>query len=130
MSVQSNGQTTLGGVTGKGFMPGQSGNPGGRPKGLVRRIREETRDGDELVEFMVRVFRDEDAPRRDRIAAVEWLADRGWGKAALPIRQEVDVPTDSPFDQLTDEERDAVIQAVRRRIRALEAESENGQAGG
>lgn len=31
--VQNNGVTTKpGGITGKGFMPGQSGNPGGRPK--------------------------------------------------------------------------------------------------
>jgi len=34
--VQNNENSTpekkLGGVTGKGFMPGQSGNPGGRPK--------------------------------------------------------------------------------------------------
>jgi hypothetical protein len=34
-SVQNNGGTTrLGGITGKGFMPGRSGNPGGRPKKL------------------------------------------------------------------------------------------------
>jgi hypothetical protein len=35
MSVENNAETTekqLGGVTGKGWMPGQSGNPGGRPK--------------------------------------------------------------------------------------------------
>lgn len=34
-NVQDNAETTekqLGGVTGKGFLPGQSGNPGGRPK--------------------------------------------------------------------------------------------------
>lgn len=34
-SVQNNEKTTsrnVGGVTGKGWMPGQSGNPGGRPK--------------------------------------------------------------------------------------------------
>jgi hypothetical protein len=30
-SVQNNGRST-GGCTGKGFMPGRSGNPGGRPK--------------------------------------------------------------------------------------------------
>ena len=37
-SVENNNSTTeklLGGVTGKGFMPGQSGNPGGRPKKRV-----------------------------------------------------------------------------------------------
>jgi hypothetical protein len=36
MSVENNGTSTdakkLGGVTGKGFLPGRSGNPGGRPK--------------------------------------------------------------------------------------------------
>lgn len=31
----------VGGVTGKGFVPGQSGNPGGRPKGFARRVKEE-----------------------------------------------------------------------------------------
>jgi hypothetical protein len=36
--VQNNGGT--GGITGKGFMPGRSGNPGGRPKGLARATRE------------------------------------------------------------------------------------------
>lgn len=34
VDAQNNGKTTTkgGGVTGKGFAPGQSGNPGGRPK--------------------------------------------------------------------------------------------------
>lgn len=34
-SVQNNAPSTkkkIGGITGKGFMPGQSGNPGGKPK--------------------------------------------------------------------------------------------------
>lgn len=37
-SVESNEITTkkLGGVTGKGFMPGKSGNPGGRPKSPLK----------------------------------------------------------------------------------------------
>lgn len=30
----------LGGITGNGFKPGQSGNPGGRPKGLARTVRD------------------------------------------------------------------------------------------
>ena len=36
--VQNNTETTklVGGITGKGFMPGQSGNPGGRPKGTLK----------------------------------------------------------------------------------------------
>jgi hypothetical protein len=33
--VENSGKQ-LGGATGKGFVPGQSGNPGGRPKGSVK----------------------------------------------------------------------------------------------
>jgi hypothetical protein len=36
--VQNNGGTR-GGITGRGFMPGRSGNPGGRPKGLGKATR-------------------------------------------------------------------------------------------
>jgi len=35
MTVEKQGKNRLGGVTGRGFLPGQSGNPGGRPKGAV-----------------------------------------------------------------------------------------------
>lgn len=35
--VENNEKATrLGGITGKGFMPGQSGNPGGRPKDTMK----------------------------------------------------------------------------------------------
>jgi len=48
---------------------------------LVRAVREQTRDGEELVAFMLAVFRGEnDAKLRDRIDAATWLADRGFGK--------------------------------------------------
>lgn len=33
---EENNEYKLGGVTGKGFMPGQSGNPSGRPKGSMK----------------------------------------------------------------------------------------------
>lgn len=34
-NTESTTPKRLGGVTGKGFMPGKSGNPSGRPKGLI-----------------------------------------------------------------------------------------------
>jgi hypothetical protein len=80
-SVQNNGRTT-GGVTGKGFMPGQSGNPRGRPKGLARATRELVgEDGMALVELWWDIARDETRRDRDRLEASRLLADRGWGKA-------------------------------------------------
>jgi hypothetical protein len=60
-------------------------NPGGRPKGLAERARAACKDGDELVAYMASVLRDEGQETRDRIKAVEWLADRGWGKAVQAI---------------------------------------------
>ena len=55
--VESRPATTrIGGVTGKGFTPGVSGNPGGRPKGLSRRVRELVgENGEAIAEYMLSV---------------------------------------------------------------------------
>lgn len=63
------------------WLPGVSGNPGGRPKGLAELVKAETRDGAELIEFYLRVFRGKRQPLRYRFEAAAWLADRGFGKA-------------------------------------------------
>ena len=85
--VQSRPETTQrGGVTGRGFMPGQSGNPGGRPKGLSRRVRELVgEDGQVIAEFMLGVMNDESARNADRIEAAKWLADRAFGRAVQAL---------------------------------------------
>jgi Family of unknown function (DUF5681) len=77
--AENNGKTTmLGGMTGSGFLPGQSGNPGGRPKGLSRRGRELVGDdGEVIAEYMLSVMHDEKARTADRLEAAKWLADRG-----------------------------------------------------
>ena len=50
--LQQQPKNNLGGITGKGFMPGQSGNPGGRPRGskslrnlLIQALRKKAKDG-------------------------------------------------------------------------------------
>jgi hypothetical protein len=70
-----------GGVTGRGFLPGRSGNPGGRPKRLaklIETIQRQTRDGQDLVDFMLQTFRS--GPMRYRMEAAHWLTERGFGK--------------------------------------------------
>lgn len=63
------------------FLPGTSGNPGGRKAGLSALIREATDNGSELVEFMLALFRGEHGEDlRMRADATTWLADRGFGK--------------------------------------------------
>lgn len=62
------------------FVPGQSGNPGGRPKSthLSELARSHT---DACIETLVKIRDNARAPAAARIAAVKELLDRGYGKA-------------------------------------------------
>jgi hypothetical protein len=81
----------LGGITGKGFMPGQSGNPSGRPRtrGLVSALRAKVAevgpDGRSLEERLVGVLLQEALGGRHRLAAVEVIFDRLEGRASQHI---------------------------------------------
>jgi len=79
--VHNNGETTLGGITGRGFLPGQSGNPGGRRRGLARMTREKLgHEGEAIVDFWIEAMNDTSLSIRDRLEASKLLAERGWGK--------------------------------------------------
>lgn len=105
------------------WRPGQSGNPSGRPAGFARRIRELTRNGEELVEFALKVLRGEISTLdtkgegvvlpnfKERIEALKWLSERGWGRAP---ESSVD-----PLATLSDEELLEMVKAeVLRREKA------------
>jgi hypothetical protein len=72
---------------------GESGNPGGRPRGFVSEIRRQTKNGFELVSFALRVLRNEEAEMRDRAWACTYLTDRGFGKPTQAVELDLHEPT-------------------------------------
>ena len=82
----------LGGITGRGFLPGQSGNPNGRPRtrGLVSSLRAKMADigsdGRSLEDRLVGVLVQEALKGRQRLAAVEVIFDRLEGRASQHIQ--------------------------------------------
>ena len=87
------------------FRPGQTGNPGGRPKGVAALARQH---GEAAIDFLAKLLMDENAPTRARIQAARELLDRGYGK---PVAMTADV-TDT-FDDVSDEELREMIDALR-----------------
>ena len=85
-------QKQLGGATGRGFLPGRSGNPNGRPRtrGLVSalhaRVSEIGADGRSIEQQLVDVLLHEALRGKHRLAAVEVIFDRLEGRASQHIQ--------------------------------------------
>jgi len=104
VSVAENSAETAPKVIGRPFEPGRSGNPGGRPKGIARTVREQAGGNPEmLVALLLEIAQDPRAVVRDRLAAVKELLDRGWGKA----------PAFSPIEGRDPLEEDEISSAIR-----------------
>jgi Family of unknown function (DUF5681) len=71
------------------FKPGQSGNPGGRPKAL-RDVEAAARQYTAAaIETLARICGDQTQPAAARVTAANALLDRAWGKAT-DRRQDLD----------------------------------------
>lgn len=72
------------------FRPGESGNPGGRPR-AVAAIRDLVQaKGPDLVERLMTMALAEATEDRVRIEAIKVLLDRGYGRPPQPITGEDD----------------------------------------
>ncbi len=100
------------------WKPGQSGNPAGKPpgtRGLIRFLRESTRDGRELIEKLLEIARNGGEADTDQLKALTYLVDK-----VLPY---VDDGSGLVLDgdKLTDSER-AELAAIHARVRAISEE--------
>lgn len=68
------------------FQPGQSGNPGGRPKKARPIIELARRYDTEAIELLAEAMRSKAAPWAVRVHAAEVILERGHGKAPQVIQ--------------------------------------------
>lgn len=108
---RKNNGKQLGGITGKGFLPGQSGNPGGRPKGSVKissayerslaRLVPGDPEGRTYAQFIA--DKNVELAAQGNLAATKEVTDRVEGKAPRTIEISHDDSKRNKWSRLADE---------------------------
>ena len=65
---------------------GQSGNPGGRPKGVAEVEQLARTHAPEAIAALVKIVKSEKSPPQARVSAASVLLDRGYGKPRQDMR--------------------------------------------
>jgi hypothetical protein len=84
-----------------GFQPGQSGNPGGKPKAIIEVTAAARELTTEAINTLKRVMLNEKATASARVSAAVAIIERGWGKAPATITL---LRGDAELKELTDAE--------------------------
>jgi hypothetical protein len=89
------------------FQPGQSGNPGGRPKVLAE-VKQLAREYTaEAISALADIVKDKKAPPAARVGAAQVILDRGYGKPTQYVEASVSV-----LDNLSLEQQRALLAAL------------------
>lgn len=116
------------------FQPGSAGNPGGRPKSFANYIREKSLDGEKLVDKVWSILMHPKgkglAAQKLQLDCIQWLADRGWGKAVQNVEHSGAIGGNwDAFAGMSTEDLQALVDAARalREARAKVIEHEPKQ---
>ncbi len=90
------------------FKPGQSGNPGGRPKAVAEVQALARQHTAEAIETLATIMRHKGAPAAARVSAANAIIDRGYGKPAQTVI------TDSEKRDATDWSRNELVAFLNR----------------
>jgi hypothetical protein len=77
-------------VVGRPFKKGQSGNPSGRPKVVQSLVELASTHTTAAVETLIAIMENGDTPPSARVSAACAILDRGYGKPAQTVNQNID----------------------------------------
>jgi hypothetical protein len=91
-----------GGKRSTSFKPGNNANPGGRPKAIIQLVELARAETEQSIKTLIDVRDNTEAPPAARVGAANAILDRGWGKPAQTITQNINEKR-SALDWTTDE---------------------------